>query len=260
MESVLKIDNLKYKDILKDITFSLDNKSFNILIGPNGSGKTTLVNCIRGLLKYDGNINIFNNNIKQKNSFNIYREVGFFTDEEILLEGNVLEELLNLLKNLDYNEERAKKMAFALAKKLDITGVLYKRKKELLDYEKTLVSFVFSVIYEPKLLIIDNDLENLDEKYKEKIFNYIKNQKKITVLFITNNSDYFYMANNFLFLKDGKIMLYGNLEEVIKSEKTFIKCGSSLPFSIDLSNKLISYELLTSIHTDIEKMVNEIWK
>ena len=35
-----------------------------------------------------------------------------------------------------------------------------------------------------KLLIIDNDLEDLDEKYKNKVFNYLKSQKKITDLFI----------------------------------------------------------------------------
>ena len=66
MESVLKIDKLKYKDILKEVTFSLEDKSFNILIGSNGSGKSTIINAIRGLKKYEGSIILFGNDIKIK--------------------------------------------------------------------------------------------------------------------------------------------------------------------------------------------------
>ena len=121
MGSILKIENLKYKEILKDITFSLEEKSFNILIGPNGSGKTTLVNCIRGLIDYEGDIIIFNKDIKQKKNLSLYKEIGFFIDEEILLENTTYEELLSLLKNLNYDEESAKKRIFNITKKLDIT-------------------------------------------------------------------------------------------------------------------------------------------
>lgn len=260
MESVLKIENLKYKEILKSVTLSLEEKSFNILVGANGSGKTTLVNCIRGLIEYDGNINILNNYVNKKNNSEIYKNIGFFTEQEILLEDSVFEELLNTLINLNYEENKAKKRIYDIAKKLETTQLLFKDKSELCLYEKILISFMFSIIHEPKLIIIDNDLENLDTENKNKIFNYIKSQKKLTTLFITNNSEYFYMADSLLFFKDGKIILSGTLEEALENEKIFIKCGSNIPFNIDLSNKLMMYELLESIEDDIDKMVDEIWK
>lgn len=260
MGSILKVENLKYKEILKDVSFSLPNKSFNILIGPNGSGKTTIVNSIRGLIKFDGDISILDYNIKQGNNFDIYKEVGFFLDEDIILEECVFNELLNLLKNLDYNEEQAKKKIFDKAKKLDIAHLLYKNPNKLFNYEKTVINFLFSIIHEPKLLVIDNDIETLDEKNKQKILNYIKAQKKLTTLFITNNSEYFYNVDNFIFLEDGKIILTCNIDELVNNEKKLIKCGSKLPFLMDLSNKLVSYELLNSIEPDIEKLVYEVWK
>ena len=260
MESVLKIENLKYKEILKDITLSLEENTFNILIGSNGSGKTTLVNCIRGLINYEGNINIFNKYLTTKYDKEIYKNIGFFIEQEILLENTVFEELLMTLKNLDYEEAKAKRRIYALAKKLDVMELLFKDEETLCLHEKFLVSFLFSIIHEPKLIIIDSCFDILDEKNKNKIFNYIKSQKKLTTLLITNNSEYFFMSNNLLFLRDGKIISSGTLEETIKDEKLFIKCGSNIPFSIDLSNKLISYELLKSIEIDMDKMVNEIWK
>jgi len=257
MESVLKIDKLKYKDVLKEITFSLEDKSFNILVGANGSGKTTIVNAIIGLLKYDGNITLLGNDIKNKENNS---EVGFFLSDNIKLEDNLFNELLSMLKNLNYEEEKAKKRIFSIAKKFDITSILYKNFEELLEYEKVIISFVFSIVHDPKLLIIDNDLEKLDNKYKNKILNYIKTQKKLTVLFLTNDSDYFYDADKVLLLIDGKVIELNSFEEVLKSEKKLIKCGSSLPFYVDLSNKLISYELLSSNILDAEELVNEIWK
>lgn len=257
MESVLKIDKLKYKDILKDVTFSLKDKSFNILVGANGSGKTTIVNAIRGLIKYDGNITIFNSDIKNKES---NREVGFFLNDNIKLEDNVLNELLSTLKNLDYEEDKAKKRIFGTVKKFNATYLLYKKIEELLEYEKVIISFIFSIIHEPKILIIDNDLEKLDNKHKNKILDYIKSQKNLTVLFITNDSEIFYNADKFLILSEGKVTTINSFEEVLKHEKKLIKCGSSLPFYADLSNKLVSYELLSSNVFGAEEMVNEIWK
>lgn len=257
MESVLKIDKLKYKDILKEITFSLEDKSFNVLVGSNGSGKTTIVNAIRRLIKYEGNILLFGNDIKNKDS---NREVGFFLNNNIELEDNIFNELLSMLKNLDYEEEKAKKRIFSITKKFDATSLLYKKLEDLIEYENIIISFIFSVIHEPKLLIIDNDLEKLDNKYKNKILDYIKSQKKLTVLFVTNNSEYFYDADKVFVLSDGKVTELDSFQVVLDNEKKLIKCGSSLPFYADLSNKLISYELLSSNILDSEEMVNEIWK
>lgn len=259
MEGVLEIKNLKYKNILKNITFSLEENTFNILIGANGSGKTIIVNCIRGLIKYDGNISLFGFDLDYK-QINSYREIGFFTEQPIVLEENLFNELLNMLMNLNYEEEKAKQRIFTIAKKFDVTDLLFKDKNSLLVHDLILISFIFSIIHEPKILIIDNDLENIDQNTKNKIFEYLEKQKKLTILFICNNSEYFYKADKLLFLNEGKIVLSGTIDEVMHNEKTFINCGSKLPFMIDLSNKLMAYELLDKIELNIEKMVNEIWK
>lgn len=255
MDNVLKVENLKYKLILNNITFSLSPKSFNILIGSNGSGKTTLVNCIRGILNYEGKIEVCGKDILEN-----YTKIGFFINDGITLEDIAFNELINVLVNLGYEEEKAKKQVYEVSKKIDASHILFKKTRVLLNFEKTLINFIFSIIHNPKLLIIDNDLENLNERYKSKLFEYLKKQKNMTVLFITNNSEYFYLADNILILNSGSITDILTYEEIIKEEKKILKNGSNLPFAIDLSNKLMSYELLNSQETDLEKMVNQIWK
>jgi len=207
-------------------------------------------------LNYEGNIYLYNENLTLENQV----QVGFFTEDDITLENNVFEELMQLLENTGIDSELAQKRIYNIFKTLDIIECLYKLENELSTKEKALVNFVFSIIHEPKLLIIDRCLENLDENNKNKIFSYLKTQKKITILLISTDNTYFNETSNYLFLDDGKIVLSGTFNEVIKEEKTFIKCGSNLPFYVDLCNKLKSYELIDSIMLDEEKLVNEIWK
>lgn len=255
MAKILRIENLQYKEILKDVNLELEEKTFNILIGKNSSGKTTLVNCINQSLNYSGNI-LFNNQVIKEQP----KQIGYFTDNDHLFETIIIEELLSFLRNLNYIEEAAKKRIYTLSHKLGFVNLLYKEYNQLSVSERTLVSFLFSVIHEPKVLIIDNDLETLDEVYKTKIFNYIKSQKKLTTLFITTNSNYFYLADEIFFISGGKISLKTDFNNINEKEKMLLKCGSNLPFEIELSNKLISYELLESIQLDIEEMVDLIWK
>lgn len=246
MENVLDIKDLKYENILKGVTFSLSSGTFNILIGKSGSGKTTIVDSLRGLIKYEGYINYLDN-----------KKIGYFISEEITIENNLFEELNNVLHNLDYEKEVAKKQICNTLKKLDSEDLLYK--KDLSNQEKLFINFIFSIIHQPKLLIIDCDLDCFNNKYKAKILNYLKSQK-MTILLMTNNSEYFYLADNLFFLNEGKIILSGSLEELKGEEKTFIKCGSKLPYEINLSNKLMAYELIDDYIKNATEMVELIWK
>lgn len=254
MSNILTVKNLNYNDILKGINFSLKEKTFNILIGENGSGKTTLVKCIRQIINYQGDIEFFGSY-----KINNNKEIGFFIDEELFLEDTIYEELFNLLINLNYTDKQAKERIFTLIKSFDLVDILFRYNNELNDSQKTVISFIFSIIHNPKLLIIDNTLQKLDKIYEKQILNYLKKYKN-TILFITNNNKYFYLADNFFVLREGKILLSFEKEQLEKNENNLIKNGANLPFEMALSNKLISYGLLDNVEYNIEEMVEKIWK
>ena len=244
MENVLNIENLKYKDVLKNITFSLKEKTFNILVSPNNNMVETFIKCIRGLLKYEGIVNVNN------------RDIGYFLDKNIYFESSVFDSLYELLINLDYLDIDAKEVIYKFCKKLNATNILYKKVNELKSYEKTLVTLIHSLIYKPKLLIINNDLEIFDDKKKNMILKLIK-KEKIAVFFITTNPNYFQYADTLFVLNDGKI---SELENIEKEEKRLTKNNSKLPFNIEISNKFIAYELIDSYEDSLELLVDKIWK
>ena len=50
--------------------------------------------------------------------------------------------LINVSKNLNYEEDKAKKRIFNIVKKFDTTSLLYKNLEDLLEYEKVIISFM----------------------------------------------------------------------------------------------------------------------
>ena len=63
-----------------------------------------------------------------------------------------------------------------------------------------------------------------------------------------------------LILSDGKVILQGDINTALQSEKQFTANQLDLPFVADLSNKLRYYNTIPSVETDLEKLVDVIWK
>ena len=68
------------------------------------------------------------------------------------------------------------------------------------------------------------------------------------------DSDYTYVLN------DGNIVMEGTPLQVLKEEKLLNQFGLELPFMVDLSLKLEFYELIEGVITDMDRMVNTLWK
>ena len=65
----LEVKNLNYSyhqhEVLKDISFEVDENNLLCILGPNGAGKSTMFKCILHLLKgYDGEILLDGENLK----------------------------------------------------------------------------------------------------------------------------------------------------------------------------------------------------
>ena len=80
MSSILKIENLNYKNILNDLNLTLKDKKINILVGSNSSGKTTLVKAILNLINYTGSIIFMDELIDKKNKKGFIKNIGVISD------------------------------------------------------------------------------------------------------------------------------------------------------------------------------------
>ena len=267
-EVLLKVENLQqYFKSGRYENKAVDKVSFEVykgevfgLVGESGCGKTTLVKCLSGLLEYNGNMYFNNCLINNDHDIAKIKEMGFVLDLSPASNGRVMDNLMFPLLNLGYGERYSKNKIYSISDKLGVGFILMKNVNELSNMEKKLFNFLRGIIHEPKTIVIDDIFGSLNNFYKEKLFNYLKNLKNRTILFVTSNEEYILYSDNVLVMNKGKIVDNLTLFEIINEEKKFIKNGLKLPLVAELSHKLKSYELLKDITLDIDKMVNEIWQ
>lgn len=263
MKSGLKVEGLYFKEILTDINIELSSGTIAALVGKNGSGKSLILKSIVGFIDYSGTLSLDGVVFNKKNIEEQIKNIGIYLNTKILENKSVISNLMDPLLNLNYQEEIVKKTVYELTKKLGIDDLLYKEVNTLSHSQKKVVAFAQSIAHSPKLILIDNLFDSLDEYYKEKIISYLKclkKSKKSIILFTTNSGEDMMFADNLLIIKDGKIIEQGESKELLKNENLFVKNDIELPFMSDLSNKIMSYELIDKPIYDMNEMVDEIWQ
>ncbi len=175
--------------ILKDVDLKINDGNLAIVLGPNGAGKTTLLNVIAGLVNYEGEM-YFNG--KYVNGLPTQkRNVGYvFQDVHLFPHFSVYD-------NMVYGHKVQKKFNSVNIKKLndliDIMGInriLNRYPKNLSGGEKQKAALIRAVLPEPRILLLDEPLKNIDMETKEVFLKKIielKNHLSLTFIYVTHN-------------------------------------------------------------------------
>ena len=259
MKNELVVKELKYK-ILKNISFSLYGGNIYSLLGKNSSGKTLLIMCIAGLVETNNCISLNNKVITYKD---LNKDIGVYVNNANLTDNLVLYNLIEPLINIGTSQAKSKKIVYDISKKLGIDSLIYKDINSLSYGEKKFISILKSIIHQPKLILLDNPFEGLDKYYKERLINYLqhlKSSQNSIIIFTTNNGEDLLICNSLIIINSGKLISIGEKEKIFEDEKILSKNGISIPFIIDLSYKLKSYELIDKLVYDNKEMMDVLWK
>lgn len=259
---IIEIQNLVFKysnkTIFNNLTLNIKENSFTTIIGNNDSGKSTLVKILLGFLKSKG-VYIFNKPI-EKNLWFVRRNIGVvFENPSLNFVCDTVEQELKLsLKCYHLDSKKINKRILDLTKELAIADLLSENPKLLSKKQQILVSLAVALIINPKILIIDHALSDMNEEIIKMLK---KRQKKgLTILNLTTNAEEILYSDKVIFLKDGQNFFTGTKAKLIKHLEVFDNCQIQPPFIIDLSNKLMFYELIDKIYTNMGTLVNNIWK
>lgn len=200
------------KKILHDISFSIEKGQIKALVGPNGSGKTTLMNTMTNLLKRDGGQVLVDG--KEFKDEKIFNYISFFKDEKILDENLYGMDYLNYIKNV---YKRTKDDVDRVIKELGIESFVKSKTGSYSLGMKKKLMLAMDFLPQRDIILLDEPLSGLDPTSVIKMMALIKKKAKDGQgILISSHSlnDIDEIANNILFLKDGKI-----LEEVLENEK-----------------------------------------
>lgn len=263
---MIKINHLNYeyknKVIFDDINLSIDKGEFLFVIGPSGSGKTTLIKILSGLI--EGNFDIKINNLDLNNITEIRKNMSVILENpnNIFLAETVYDELAFRLENLGINKKEIDIEVKRISKDLKIDNLLEMTPNNLSGGEKELVAIASGLVGNPEIVILDECMSMIDGITKEYIFKYLKKlnrTNKTTIICTTQEMNDILYGKRVVILNDRKIILDSKLKKSF-NEKIFKQASLELPFMVSLSNKLSYYGLVDETITDMNKMVNKLWK
>lgn len=262
MKEILSVKNLTYKSIFKDLNLDIKENTFNLIAGSNKCGKTTLIEILSGIIEVENTCFYKKTDILKLKSYEFSTSfshvifIGNFNfhflslDQEILFELDKVE-ITNSERKMKYKH---------LTKIFDLQEKLYNDINSLSYFEKMKSLVLLSVIRSPKILLLDNVLDDLSENEATQIIQILKKIGGMTVIIGSSSLacatlfDYIHILD-----KDG-IVLSDETLGVLKEDSKLNKLGLALPFMVDLSIKLKYYGLVDDIMLDMNRMVDKLWK
>ena len=269
MDNIVEISNLnfKYGDnvIFDDFNLTIKKGSFTSIIGSNGSGKSTLMKIIVGLLKCDGKIVVDGITISEDTYKDVRSRIGmvFENPDNQFVAETVMDEIAFSLENMNYEKKQIRENIKEIVELLGIEDIMEKEPHTLSGGQKQLISLASALAIKPKILVLDEALEMLDEAERQKMLKILvdlNNTSELTIINITHNSEELLYGTDIVILNKGKIVDNGETKEILRKEKSFKNNGLELPFIVDLSYKLKYYGLVDDIVLDMDELVDIIWK
>lgn len=250
--------NFKYKNKIIFNDFNLDIKNgITCMIGNNGCGKSTLAKILVGLLDYEGSITIDDKELKDnKNELRKHIGIVFDNPNTQFIKETVYDDIAFILKNMNYSKEDINNNINEIVDFLSINDLVNKSYSELNNSDRQLVNLAAALVHKPNIVILDEAL-CIDNKID--ILKKLKKLKK-TVIIISHDIEDTLISDNIVVIDDGKIVLMGNKKKIYKEEKLLNSLGYKLPFIVELSNRLMFYDLIDHTVYDMKEMVDLLWK
>lgn len=266
MDKILEVNSLNHsfndKVIFNNLQFSIKKSTTNLILGPNSCGKTTLIRLLCGIFKSSNNITV-NNVVLNKNNLKDYLlsiGVVFFDDQNKFLFDKVIDELSFPLENLNYKRRDIKNRINEVKELLQLWDIVNKKIEDLTPFEEVKTLIGVSIMHKPKIIFLDNALSKLTRIEVKELFTILNEIKQdITICITSSNMEDILLFDNVIVIGEEEI-IEGTPKKVLEKDNELTRRGLFIPSMIDLSLKLGFYGLLDDIITDVNWMVDRLWK
>ncbi len=232
-ESAKKPTNLQITDegvvAVQDFNIDIKDKEFIVLVGPSGCGKSTTLRMIAGLEDIsDGELYIDDklcNDIEPKD-----RDIAMvFQSYALYPHLSVYDNIAFPLKIKKLPKEEIDKKVKEAAETLDITQYLDRKPKNLSGGQRQRVAIGRAIVRNPKVLLMDEPLSNLDAKLRNQMrAEIIKLRKKIdtTFIYVTHDQvEAMTLGDRIVVMKDGFVQQIGTPQEVFDHPRNLFVSG-----------------------------------
>ena len=211
--ALLEMEHLSFvsdgKVILDDISYSLEEGEFLSITGPSGSGKSTLLKIIATILsRTEGEIRYQGKSLDEYEPTEYRKEVSYTFQTPVLFGKTVRDNLAfpYEIRKKEFDEKKA--VAY-----LESVGLpkeyLNKEINTLSGGEKQRVALIRNVLFQPKILLLDEVTSALDEANRQIIWKWLqemRNHSDMTIIMVSHNEEESSLADKNIDIVAGKIV------------------------------------------------------
>ncbi len=214
---------------VQEFNLEIADKEFIVLVGPSGCGKSTTLRMVAGLEDIsEGELYIGDrlvNDVSPKD-----RDIAMvFQNYALYPNMTVYENMAFPLKLRKMSTEEIDQRVRTAAETLDITQYLNRKPKALSGGQRQRVAIGRAIVREPKVLLMDEPLSNLDAKLRNQMRAEIiklRQQINTTFIYVTHDqTEAMTLGDRIVIMKDGFIQQIGTPQQVFNHPYNLFVAG-----------------------------------
>ena len=201
--------SFKNKEVLKGVSFTVEEGDKVALLGNNGAGKSTLLKIIAGQLQANAG--------RIETPLDFQTEISMMPQGDILIDDLKVEDLvflkcyMNQLEDIDID---------VLLKMVELEGFKNQYVLGLSGGQKRRLSLLLTILNEPRLIFLDEPTTGMDLESVDNFWHLLEEQNftSVVVTHDFNQIDHFF--TKVLILKDGRIAAQECVEDIHRNGQT----------------------------------------
>ncbi|WP_049529447.1 ABC transporter ATP-binding protein [Streptococcus pseudopneumoniae] len=201
--------SFKNKEVLKGVSFTIEEGDKVALLGNNGAGKSTLLKIIAGQLQANAG--------RIETTLDFQTEIGMMPQGDILIDDLKVGDLvllkchMNQLRDIDIE---------ALLKMVELEEYRNQYVMGLSGGQKRRLSLLLTILNEPRLIFLDEPTTGMDLESVDNFWHLLEEQNftSVVVTHDFNQIDHFF--TKVLILKDGRIAAQESVEDIHRKGQT----------------------------------------
>ena len=206
--------------VLNQLSFTLQPGRHIAVMGKSGSGKSTLLRLLTGVFKdFDGNVLVDEVPIGNYNLQSIRLQTGILLNAQDIFKASLLDNLTMGNEAVSISEVSALAnvtglMDFIQSQKEGYDTLLDPAGKRLSKKVVQTILLMRAILGKHRLLLLEEPLHDLDDKYAENILEYLKTDTTSTIIIVTANPLVAQACDKVLWLENGTLKNEGTWNEI----------------------------------------------
>ena len=216
--------------VLRNINFKINPGNVLAIVGSTGSGKTSIINLINRFYEFNkGEIYLDENKLRDYNLNELRQVIGYVPQDVFLFSDTIRNNLTLGNKKISDSEIwdvirylKAERFIEKLPGKLDYN--VMERGATLSVGQRQLLSCIRILLFDPKIILLDEATSSVDSETEEIIQNAIsKILNKRTSIVVAHRLSTIKQADNIIVLENGEIVEFGKHNDLKKNNKHYSK-------------------------------------